>query len=455
MKTLPWIILLALGLAPAGCGRSTPVKPTAADREPPQAANPVRVIDPLKLVLLEQSGESKTDREIRRYQKLVRTETNRELSLERLGWLFVTKARESFDPGYYKFAAACADVLAADQPGSYEALLLHGYVLENLHHFKEAEPIARELATHRGLQFDFGLLGDSLMEQGKLNEAVAAYQSMVNLRPDLESYARVGYIRWLKGDTEGALEMMQLAVDAASPRDANSAAWVTTRLAMLQFQSGKMDEAGSSAAAALVLCSNYPPALLLQGRLQLAQEQAEPALQKIQTAALVNPLPEYLWAQAEALRANGRVPEAQAVEARIKMSGEANDPRTLALFLATRGEDIPWAIQLAQDELRQRQDGFTEDALAWALAADGRMEEAQPHLARALAEGTEDARLFFHAAVIFQKAGNHGASATWFARAAAGSQTLLPSEKTQLLQLADNFTPEKEAGPASVSISEK
>ena len=105
-----------------------------------------------------QMGDTRTDREIRRYQELIPKELKPEAALEKLGWLFIAKARESFDPGYYKQAEACADVLATDSPGSAESLLLRGYVFENLHRFKEAEPIARELATRRGLPFDFGLL---------------------------------------------------------------------------------------------------------------------------------------------------------------------------------------------------------------------------------------------------------------------------------------------------------
>ncbi len=101
----------------------------------------------------------------------------------------------------------------------------------------------------------FGLLGDSLMEQGRLDEAVTAYQHMVDLRPELQSYARVSYIRWLKGDTDGAIEMMQAAVEASSQTDPDSAAWVRTRLALLQFQSGKKDEASQTIDGALLIRS--------------------------------------------------------------------------------------------------------------------------------------------------------------------------------------------------------
>src|SRR5947207_15901771 len=124
-----------------------------------------------QIILAPQSGDGKVDREIARLQQAVRNATNPNLLIERLGWTFVAKARQSFDPGYYKLAEQCAVYLDSRQPGSREALLLRGHVLHNLHCFKAAEPLARDLATKRGLACDFGLLGDVLMEQGRLKEA--------------------------------------------------------------------------------------------------------------------------------------------------------------------------------------------------------------------------------------------------------------------------------------------
>lgn len=437
-KQLPvWVAGLALAVA--GCGQDAAPKKSLNEPAVPAPLRQAAAFDPLTLILMTQAGDSHTDQEIRRYQDKVRQNENRDVSLERLGWLFTAKARESFDPGYYKLAEACANVLAADKPGCAESLLLRGYVFENLHRFKEAEPIARELVTTRGLSFDYGLLGDSLMEQGRLDEAVDAYQHMVDLRPDLQSYARVAHIRWLKGETEGAIQMMQAAVSASSPRDPDSAAWVTARLAGLQFQAGKIGEAKVSDAAALEVRPDYPPALLLRGKMLLAEDKADEAVENLEVAAKANPLPEYQWALSEALRAADRAPEAVELESKLQASGTVNDPRTFSLYLATRGEDTVTSLRLAEAELRQRQDVFTQDALAWALVVNGQIAEAQKHMALAVAEGTEDARLFFHAAVIAQKAGLNTEAETWFAKAANFMQALLPSEREQLIQLAKKF----------------
>src|SRR6185295_6524948 len=142
------------------------------------------------------------------------------------------------------------------------------------------------------------------------------------------------------------------------------------------------------------------PAMLARGRILLALHRPGDAVVELQHAAELNPLPEYQWALADALALSGDRERAQEVEAKIVERGAAEDPRSFSLYLATRSEDIGQAISLAQLELTMREDVFTHDALAWALAQSGRAREAQLHATEALSEGTVDARLFLHAGII-------------------------------------------------------
>src|SRR5436190_238772 len=81
---------------------------------------------------------------------------------------------------------------------------VRGHVLHNLHHFLEAERLARSLVDERGSPRDWALLGDALMEQGKLPEAITAIQRLVELKPGTEAYSRIAQVRWLTGDLSGA-----------------------------------------------------------------------------------------------------------------------------------------------------------------------------------------------------------------------------------------------------------
>src|SRR5262245_58741717 len=69
--------------------------------------------DPCAIALASHTGESKLDQEISRLQAEARTASSPIRPLEQLGWRFVSKARISSDPGYYKLAEQCADCMEA------------------------------------------------------------------------------------------------------------------------------------------------------------------------------------------------------------------------------------------------------------------------------------------------------------------------------------------------------
>ena len=55
---------------------------------------------------------------------------------------------------------------------------------------------------------------------------------------------------------------------------------------------------------------------------------------------------------------------------------------------------------------------------------------------RALAEGTQDARLFFHAGIIASQAGHTTDAERWLRKASELSHLLLPSERNELQNVA-------------------
>jgi hypothetical protein len=135
---------------------------------------------------------------------------------------------------------------------------------------------------------------------------------------------------------------------------------------------------------------------------------------------------------ADALNLNGARAQAAELKSQIAADRSTEDPRTLALYLATHNRDVERAVRLAEQELANRGDVFSHDAMAWALAAAGRVSEAQQHLNQALSEGTTDARLSLHAGVIAALNGDQKQASKWLNAAAATQQMLLPSERAQL-----------------------
>jgi tetratricopeptide (TPR) repeat protein len=398
-----------------------------ADAENTAPKNPLTEFAACRFVL---APLNVVDHEIAQQQALIRSGST--AALERLGWTFVKKARLTFDASYYNLAQQCADCMEATGKKGPDVLLLRAHALQSLHRFHEAEAVARELVRTRERPFDYGVLGDVLIDMGKVREGAAAYQKMIDLRPDLQSYARAAHVRWLTGDLNGAIELMRLAITGSSPNDPEAAAWAYTRLSLYQLQQGATKQALESCNAALTLQSNYAPAMLARGRIFLALHRPGDAVVELQHAAELNPLPEYQWALADALTLTGDRDRAKEVESKIVERGATEDPRAFSVFLATRGEDMGQAVHLAQLELTMREDVFTHDALAWALALAGRAPEAQLHAAEALSEGTVDARLFLHAGIIAALNNDSTQAKRWLQKASSIQQMLLPSECTQL-----------------------
>jgi tetratricopeptide (TPR) repeat protein len=228
---------------------------------------------------------------------------------------------------------------------------------------------------------------------------------------------------------------MSMSAQGSGQGDPEPAAWAYARLALYELQAGEQKRAAQSCDAAISLHPDYAPALLACGRVAMAEGRHGAAVPLLQRAAKLNPLPEYQWILSDALRTAGREPEAAEVEKELFSRGAADDPRTFALFLATRGREIETALRLAEQERQVRNDPFTLDALAWTMAAAGRYDRAYELMRQALAEGTRDPRLFFHAAVIAARSNHPGEARRYFKQAHRSQDLLVPSEQEQLRRL--------------------
>jgi len=421
LRNAAWIALGAIGLG---------VVVLASTDRVPSRAEPWS--EALAVVRASQGGDDVLDERIRGLQRRLSPAVPDPALLERLGWTFVAKAQATDDPGYFVLAERTAEAIDALRPGSAAGRLLRAHAFTSLHRFEKAEPIAHALAVSRGAPSDWAIYGDVLMERGRLGDAVEAYQRMIDLRPDAAAYARIAHVRQLTGDLDGALAAIDLATHAASPRNRETYAWVWIKRGSYELQRGRLDAALRASDTALAVHPTAAAALVLRGRVLLAQRRTDDALAALSRAAEQSPLPDVLWTLAEALRMAGRDGEAATVEARLEASGEGTDPRGLALFLASRGRHVARAVALARHELAARRDVHTWAALAWAEAAAGDVTAAWRHARRALVHHTADARLAYQTGVIALRAGARDEGRRLLAQAAHGEAALLPSERAAL-----------------------
>ena len=374
------------------------------------------------------AADSGNDPDIRKLQGDLRERRARARAAEQLGYRFVARARLSNDAGFYKVAeqaAACVESIEPDDPA---ALLLRGHVLHQMHRFGDAEKIARRLVALREFVLDFGLLGDALMEQGRLEEAAVAYQKMIDLKPFYQSYTRAAHLRWLKGDLDGAIEMLHAAVKAASPRDRESVAWAYARLAVYELQRGRLDEAERMAGASLQFVPDYAAALLARGRIQLALQKERGSGRHPREGRAPEPAPRIPVdaCRRAALRSTATTRRSRS---RPPWSGQAMKTRARWPFTCPHGARTaqkPWTWPGASSKTAATSSRSMRWRGRW--PAPERFDDASALMSRALAEGTQDGRLFLHAAVIAAADGRPADAARWARKARALRFTLLPSE---------------------------
>jgi tetratricopeptide (TPR) repeat protein len=86
--------------------------------------------------------------------------------------------------------------------------------------------------------------------------------------------------------------------------------------------------------------------------------------------------------------------------------------RAWSLFLLDHDRAVPQVLGKVEEELRTRRDIYGYDLLAWALHKAGRDADAAAPMRRALALGTRDAMLYYHAGMIDRALGDSASART-------------------------------------------
>lgn len=358
------------------------------------------------------ASASSTDKLVATLQEYVRQRPDEARGYTLLGTAYLQKARESADPAYYTKAEATLKQAIALNAEDTDALTSLGGLALARHQFAEAITWGeRALAIDAYKARALGVIGDGQVELGRYDQAFATFQKMIDLRPDLSSYARASYARELSGDVEGAIEAMQTAVEAGAPTGENTA-YVQVQLATLYFNSGRLDEADAAYQKALRIYPTYKYAQAGVARILAARGDLPRAIALYKDVVEVMPLPEFVIALSDLYRANGQPAEAarqddllRAMSTLFQSNGVDMDIE-LALFDADRRQNLPAAIDQARRILAQRPSIKVAGVLAWALYQDGRYTEARAASQQALRLGTKDALLIFHAGMIAKALGD-------------------------------------------------
>ena len=362
--------------------------------------------------LSDQAQRLKTDERIQMYEATVQAQPKRPHYRNLLASAYIQKMRETTDFSYLERASSLLDAVLYEEPNEYEALRLKLEVELERHNFKRvAELASRATKNSPNDPWNYGALGDALIEMGDYNAAADAYQKMVTLRPDLASYNRAAWFRFLAGDQPGAVVAMKAAIEAGSGSPEN-VAWCWVELGKLYWKAGQITESEKAFQSALRRFPGYHPAYAGLGMTAAATGDWTLAVASYKRAQASTPLPDYAAALYDLYTLNGDSKEAtkqkQMIEVIDQTSRAAQEKanRNLALIFADHDWNLPHALQLATAELDVRKDIYTYDALAWAQFKNGQLREASESMTKALHMETQEPLLMYHAGMIAAANGN-------------------------------------------------
>lgn len=327
----------------------------------------------------------------------------------RLAAALTRQAGISHNPGLIVRAEQLLRAALAAVPDHYEATRQLGTVLASRHRFDDALEYARRAQRLEPSDpWNYGVIADAQIELGNYDAGFAAIDEMMRRRPAAPAYARASYARELQGDLEGALRLMQMALDATSAHDPESQAWHRAQLGDLHFQSGRLDDADREYGHAAFIFPGHPLAVAGQARVEAARGNLTAALALYDGLDPAGTRPEIALRKGELYRLLGRPAEAERLLdlAEQGWRHDTPEPAHLARLLATRGRRIDEALVIAEREAARRRDIFTMDALAWAALKAGRIDTALAAARDALRTGTRDRGILYHAAAVHDAAGD-------------------------------------------------
>ncbi|MBV9743288.1 MAG: tetratricopeptide repeat protein [Acidobacteriia bacterium] len=371
--------------------------------------SPDRIIGALEdRSLAEQVAGLRTDERISMYSLLTNTKPADLHYQVLLAGAYIQKTRETTDYSYLDRAATVLDRVLGVDSSNYEAQRLLTETRLERHLFAQAaESSRRLLAINPSDPWNWGTLGDALIEIGEYDGAADAYQKMVGLRPDLASYNRAAHYRFLFDDVQGAIEIMKKAIEAGST-SAENVAWCMVDLGGIYFKTGQLDLARQSFTDALRTFKNYHPAYAGLGKVLAETGDVEGAIASYRRAQEITPLPDYAAALYDLYRKNGQSALAakqmdllDAIDKLARANGEKAN-RNLVFAFADHDIKLDRALELAIGELEFRKDIYSYDALAWALYKNHRYAEAQEYMQKALRLNTPEPTFQVHAKAIAQ-----------------------------------------------------
>jgi len=346
-------------------------------------------------------------------QNALQKQPTRYQSYNDLAAALVRRARETGDKSYREQARAAIANSLRLQSENFEAKQAQVDLLLAERKYHEALEDAQAL-NHRmpDAVLVWGYIAESEAALGDYQKAEEAAQWMMNLRPgNVPAYLTGAFLREEWGDIDGAEEFFSKALQQTPPFETEETAWILTRMGRLLRRSGRPDDAATQLQKALKAYPDYYLSLEELAEVRIAQHRYPEAVELLEKRNGSFPSPSSELLAAQAYEHSGRQGDAAKMyskfehDARAQASLPDNDNLELITYYGEHAQQPQEALRIARLEMENRHDVWTLDACAWALYANGQYAEARQQIEKALAIGTRDAVLYYHAGAIDQALG--------------------------------------------------
>jgi len=403
------------GAVPAGAA----VPPVAAGNQAPAAGA---------------SGLVSPDERVAFWEPRVAADPRDYLSALHLADAYADRARATADLADLQRAEAALIQAAAVAPNRLLVAPRQAQIAFALHEFPRAASLADDVLAEAPNDLTaLAVAGDALLETGDLARARQHYDRLNVLAPSAPVWSRMGRLAFLEADISAARSLVGRAIqDAEANGFADEAAFYRYQLGELHRATGDLAAAGVAYETALDALPGYPAATIGLAMTREGQGRRPEAIALLETAATRLPTPEAVAALGDLYFLSGDTEAAERAYALVERIGEvaratgAVYDRQLVLFAADHDRGVEAAISLAESELELRHDIYAWDAMAWALYKGHRLDEAAVAADHAMALGTPDPRLTYHAGMIAAASGETDRARRLLTHALAGAAYLPP-----------------------------
>ena len=384
--------------------------------------NMVYTLLPRKGLLAKTDEWIVTQKNVALLQQKIKVNPADDKSMIALANYFILEARATGNYSYYDAASMklVNDVLKNDA-NNFEALTLKSLIYLSQHHFADGLATAqqaRNIIPYNA--FVHGILVDGNVEMGNYDSALACAQTMMDIRPDLRSYARASYLREIFGDYTGAIDAMKLAIEAGAPGD-EATEWSRVQLGHLYENTGDIRSAEMCYGLALAERPGYMYACAGMAHLALASKDYGKAVRYYQQAASDVAGNAFMQDLATVYFLSGR--GQQATETTKKLIADLNANAASASSNENIGhyadKELAYAylsihntgkaLEHALLEYNRRPKNIeVNETVAWMYFNNNEVKKALPYLQEALKTNSKNPTLLCRAGLIFAKSGDTG-----------------------------------------------